>query len=156
MSEHKIALEWRRDTEDFQYASYTRDHTIIYGNDARICASAAPEYKGNADCFNPEEAFVTSLASCHMLTFLALACKKRFVVDSYRDDAVGVLGKNPEGKPAVTKVVLKPVVTFSGENVPGDDDFAQLHDKAHDMCFIANAVASCVEVVVEPVMKHSE
>ncbi len=155
MSEHKIVLEWKRDTPDFEYKSYTRDHAVIYGNGTRICASAAPEYNGNPECYNPEEAFVTSLASCHMLTFLALACKKRFVVESYRDDAVGVLGKNPEGKPAVTKVLLRPAVTFSGEKLPSTEDFDRLNHQAHDLCFIANSVASCVEVVVEAEMKYA-
>jgi organic hydroperoxide reductase OsmC/OhrA len=122
MSEHKIAIEWQRDSDDFEYKSYTRDHSVIYGNNMRICASAAPEYNGNPECFNPEQAFVTSLASCHMLTFLALASKKGFVVDSYRDDAVGVLGRNPDHKPAITKVELSPKVVFGQGAKPDNEE----------------------------------
>lgn len=153
MSEHRITLQWKRDTPDFDYQTYTRDHTVRYGSGSELCASAAPEYHGNAECLDPEQAFVVSMASCHMLTFLALASKKRFTVDSYDDEAMAELGKNSERKPAITKVLLRPVVVFSAERQPDSGGFRKLHDQAHDMCVIANSVATCVEVVVEPEMK---
>ncbi|MBD3345828.1 MAG: OsmC family peroxiredoxin [Chitinivibrionales bacterium] len=150
MSKYQIALEWKRDSETFDYKAYTRDHTIRYGEEGSLCASAAPEYHGNKNCLNPEQAFVISMASCHMLTFLALAAKKRFTIDDYSDTAIAVLGKNPEKKPAITRIELSPRVSFSGDRTPSEQDFQNLHDQAHDLCFIANSVASCVEVVIHP------
>ena len=107
-----------------------------------------PGYRGNARCVDPEEAFVASLSSCHMLTFLAIACKKRFVVDRYRDHAVGVLAKDAAGRLAITRVTLRPEVTFSGEKAPTPDELRSLHDQAHHNCFIASSVKTEVEVVV--------
>jgi organic hydroperoxide reductase OsmC/OhrA len=97
---------------------------------------------------DPEEAFVASLASCHMLTFLAIACKRRYTVDSYRDEAIGTLAKNAEGRLAITRVVLRPAVVFSGETSPTAEQTKQMHEQAHHACFIANSVKT--EVVVEP------
>lgn len=148
MSEHKIRLQWQRSSKDFDYRSYSRDHTVLYGNETAICASSAPEYYGNPECLNPEQAFVASLASCHMLTFLALASKKGFIVDRYRDEAVGILGRNPQGKHAIISVALRPAVTFGGEQIPSREQFDKLHEAAHDNCFIANSIASCVKVEV--------
>jgi organic hydroperoxide reductase OsmC/OhrA len=79
-----------------------------------------------------------------MLWFLAIAAKKGFVVESYTDNAVGVLEKNSEGRPAVTRVTLRPKVAFAGEPRPNADEFAQMHHKAHDECFIANSVKTDV------------
>jgi organic hydroperoxide reductase OsmC/OhrA len=83
-----------------------------------------------------------------MLTFLALAARKRYVVDAYRDQAVSVLGKDPAGNWAMTRVILRPEVRFGGEVTPSDEELRQLHDRAHHGCFIANSVKS--EVIVEP------
>ncbi|HWU38992.1 MAG TPA: OsmC family protein, partial [Candidatus Acidoferrum sp.] len=107
-----------------------------------------PGYRGNARCVDPEEVFVASLSSCQMLTFLALAAKERYVVDSYRDQAVGVLGKDPSGNWAMTKVTLRPEVRFGGERTPSTEELRQLQERAHHGCFIANSVKT--EVVVEP------
>ena len=98
MSEHKITLEWKRGTEGFSYESYTRDHVLVFEGGVRVPASAAPAYRGNPAHVNPEEGLVAALSSCHMLTFLAVAAKKQFVVDQYSDHAVGLSGKEPEGK----------------------------------------------------------
>src|SRR5512136_735237 len=100
MSEYTIALSWSRNTPDFMYDTYTRSHSISFGTGGKICASAAPEFHGDPNCLDPEQAFVMALASCHMLTFLAIACKKGFIVDRYTDKAIGELGKNQIGKMA--------------------------------------------------------
>ncbi|TKS63481.1 MAG: osmotically inducible protein OsmC [Nitrospira sp.] len=105
MSEHKISLEWKRGTEDFSYESYTRDHVLVFEGGVRVPASAAPAYRGNPAHVNPEEGLVAALSSCHMLTFLAVAAKKQFVVDQYSDHAVGLLEKNQKGKLAITRVI---------------------------------------------------
>ena len=90
MSEHRVSVSWKRDSSDFSYESYTRDHTWVFENGLEVEASSAPSFLGNPDRVDPEQAYVASLSSCHMLTFLALAAKKRFVVDSYEDRATGV------------------------------------------------------------------
>src|SRR5256886_12980760 len=102
-----------------------------------MAATAAPVYLGNPANVDPEEAFVASLSACHMLTFLAIACKQKFVLDEYVDDAVGHMEKNAEGKLAITKVTLKPKVTFSGEKKPTAPELDKMHHPAHENCFIA-------------------
>lgn len=148
MSEHHATIEWRRETPDFAYETYDRDHDWTFDAGVTIRASAAPAYKGDERRVDPEEAFVASLSACHMLTFLAVACKRRLVVDGYRDEAVGVLAKDPEGRLAITRVTLRPRVVFGGERAPSPEELHQLHEQAHRGCFIANSVRC--EVVVEP------
>jgi organic hydroperoxide reductase OsmC/OhrA len=146
MAEHKIRLEWTRETDSFTYDSYNRDHMLIFEGGARVPASAAPAYRGNPAHVNPEDALVAALSSCHMLTFLAMATKKKFIVDRYSDDAVGFLEKNAKGKLAVTRVVLRPTVAFSGPTVPTPEQLTLLHEQAHSECFIANSVTTDVKV----------
>src|SRR6185295_2701717 len=102
----------------------------------------------DAAAVDPEEAFVASIASCHMLWFLSLAAAKRFRVDRYDDEASGVMEKNAEGRLAITRVTLRPAVAFSGERVPSAEEIGKLHHRAHEQCFIANSVRT--EILVEP------
>jgi len=147
MSEHQVTIDWKRQTPDFAYETYNRDHDWRFDAGVTVRGSAAPAYRGSESCVDPEEAFVTSLSSCHMLTFLAIASRKRYVVDSYRDHAVGILAKDSAGNLAITKVTLRPEVRFSGKTLPTTEELRQLHDQAHHACFIANSVKT--EVVVE-------
>lgn len=148
MSEHKVQVAWKRDSEDFKYETYTRNHSWTFvDKGTTITASAAPGFLGDAAHVDPEEALVASLSSCHMLTFLAVAAKKRFVVDAYEDDAVGFLGKNESGKLAITRVVLRPRISFAGDQQPTSEQIEQLHHIAHQECFIANSVRT--EMTVE-------
>ena len=146
MSEHKATIVWARNGADFGYKTYPRDHAWRFDNGIEIPGSAAPAYLGNPDRVDPEGAFVAALASCHMLTFLALASNRGFVVDSYEDCAVGHLGKNANGKMAVIRIDLRPQITFSGAKLPAQADLDWLHDKAHKECFIANSVNTEVTV----------
>ena len=148
MSQHTVTLEWKRETADFGYQNYNRDHDWRFDGGATVRASAAPAYLGNPQCVDPEEAFVASLSSCHMLTFLAIASRKRLVVDSYLDEAVGLLEKDSSGGLAITRVTLRPLVRFGGDKTPSPEELAQMHDQAHHACFIANSVKT--EVTVEP------
>ena len=148
MSEHTVTVEWKRETPDFSYQGYNRDHDWTFDAGITIRASAAPAYLGNTRCVDPEEAFVASLSSCHMLTFLAIASKKQFVVDGYHDEAVGILGKDAAGRLAITNVTLRPKVQFGGEKAPNPEELARMHEQAHHACFIANSVKT--EVIVEP------
>jgi organic hydroperoxide reductase OsmC/OhrA len=146
MSEHRVTVTWERATEDFTYETYSRSHTWEFEGGVEVPASAAPAYRGDPERVDPEEAFVAALSSCHMLTFLAIAARKRLVVDAYRDSAVGYLEENEAGKLAVTRVVLRPEVTF--REPPSAEALERLHHQAHEHCFIANSVKT--DVRVEP------
>ncbi len=112
MSEHRATVSWERGSVPFTYETYVRDHAWRFPGGTQIAASAAPEFKGNPDLVDPEGALVAALSSCHMLTFLAVAARKRLVVESYVDEAVGYLEKNEDGKLAITRVVLRPKISF--------------------------------------------
>ena len=145
--EHHATILWRRSSETFTYDSYNRAHEWRF-HGVTVAASAAPDFRGDATMVNPEEAFVASLSSCHMLTFLALAAKKRFSLDSYSDEAVGYLEKNELGRLAMTRVVLRPQVRWSPGVGVSQSDLDSLHHQAHEGCFIANSVRT--DVTVEP------
>ena len=145
MTEYRVSVSWKRTSAGFTYEEYNREHTWSFDAGIQVRASAAPAFRGKTDCVDPEEAFVASLSSCHMLTFLAIAARKRLVVDSYDDDAVGFMEKNAQGKLAVTRVVLRPKIRFGGAT-PSADELAKLHDHSHHECFIANSVLTTVTV----------
>ena len=137
MSEHKATIKWSRAGKDFTYKTYSRDHLwVVNGNE--IPASATTAYLGNPNRVDPEAMLVAALSSCHMLTFLALAANKGFVVESYEDAAVGHIEKNAAGKLAITRVELRPKIVYGGSKQPTEADLEWLHDKAHRECFIAN------------------
>jgi organic hydroperoxide reductase OsmC/OhrA len=150
-SEHRASIEWRRTGPDFAYETYDRGHVwrfdeglAVPGNAARAnVPRSAPEARG----VDPEQAFVAALSACHMLWFLHLACRDKLVVERYADDARGVLAKNAEGREAMTRVTLRPVVSFSGA-APTPERHAALHEQAHRHCYIANSVKT--EIVLEP------
>ena len=148
MSEHRATTRWARTSEAFTYETYPRRHRWTFGGGAGLEASSAPEFLGDASLPNPEEALVVALSSCHMLSFLAIAARKRLTVDSYDDQAVGHMEKNAEGRLAITKVELRPRVRFSGANPPSSDDLRKLHEQAHHVCFIANSVKTEVTVAL--------
>lgn len=145
MSEHRVHVSWERGGVDFGYESYPRAHRWRFEGGVEVPASAAPAFHGNPERVDPEAAFVAALSSCHMLTFLAVASRKRLVVDAYEDEAVGFLAKNEAGKLAMTRVVLRPRVVFAGA-APAAEVVADLHARAHRECFIANSVRTDVEV----------
>ena len=118
MSEHKVTVDWKRETPDFAYETYNRDHDWAFDAGVTVRASANPAYLGSESCVDPEEAFVASLSSCHMLTFLAIAARKRYVVDGYHDEAVGVLAKDAAGSLAMTRVTLRPQVLSAARRCP--------------------------------------
>ena len=147
MSEHRATVEWQRSGE-FRPESYSRCHTLRF-EDIAVPGTAAP---GNIPSsalggpgVDPEQAFVGALSACHMLWFLHLASQKKWVVERYVDEAVGILDKT-----WVSRVTLRPTVVFSG-NKPTEDEHQALHHRAHEKCFIANSVKS--EVVVEPCLR---
>ncbi|HEX9841742.1 MAG TPA: OsmC family protein [bacterium] len=150
---HHAGVRWSRQTPDFRYETYSRTHTWRFGGGAQVQGSSAPEFRGTAALPNPEEALVVALSSCHMLSFLAIAARKRLVVERYEDDAEGEMTEIVRGRLAVTRVVLRPRVTFGGAKRPNAATVDALHHRAHEECFIANSVRTEVTVahsVVEP------
>ena len=143
---------WNRNGALFSDNRYSRKHLWQFDGGVEVPASSSPQVVrlplSEAAAVDPEEAFVASLASCHMLWFLDIAARGGFIIDSYVDDAVGTLAKNSDGKFAMTIVTLKPHVIFSGDKRPSHEDIQRMHHKAHDECFIANSVKS--EVRCEP------
>ncbi len=145
MSEYLASVVWKRKAQEkFSDRKYDRTHEWKFDGGVVVPASPSPHVvpapMSNENNVDPEEAFVASISSCHMLFFLDFASKKRFVVDSYVDNAIGILGEDDEGKTAMTKVTLKPLATFSGDKLPTADQVEQLHHLAHEYCFIANSV----------------
>lgn len=154
MSEHRYTalVIWRRHDAVFTDNRYSRAHVWRFDGGIEVPASSSPavvrEPWSVAAAVDPEEAFVASLSSCHMLWFLSLAAGKRLQVDDYTDNAAGEMGKNAAGKLAITRVTLRPAVHFSGRQ-PIRAEIEQLHHLAHAECFIANSVTT--EVRFEPV-----
>jgi organic hydroperoxide reductase OsmC/OhrA len=148
MSEDIVNLSWKNDSEDFLYKNYDRTHSWKFEGGIVVKASAAPEYLGKKEFVNPEEAFAASLASCHMLTFLAIASMKKYIVESYEDKAVAILEKNEKSKMAVTKLYLRPKITFTGDNIPDETVIHEMHRRSHAECFISNSVLT--EIIIEP------
>ncbi len=145
MSEHRATIEWSGGSTEFTYDLYPRDHLWTFEGGIEVPATAAPQFLGTAGLVDPEEGFVASVASCHMLTFLAIAARKRFIVTSYTDNPVGYLEKNDDGKLAMTRVELEPEIVF-GPSAPNDEQLERLHDSAHKNCFIANSVCTSIEI----------
>lgn len=150
MSEYVATVRWARDTADFRNGRYSRAHVWAFDGGVEVPASASPHVvpapMSRFEAVDPEEAFVASLASCHMLWFLALAAKRGFVVDRYVDAALGVMEEDATGRLAITRVTLRPHIVFGGESPPSAAQLAELHHAAHDRCFIANSVKTEVTV----------
>jgi organic hydroperoxide reductase OsmC/OhrA len=145
MSEHHAKIVWERTSPDYTYQTYNRAHDWRF-TAVTVPASAAKEYRGEADRVNPEEALVASLSSCHMLTFLAIATKRKLSLDSYSDDAVGRMEKNEQGRLAITRVTLRPKIKWSQGVTVSRDDLEKMHHEAHEGCFIANSVKTQITV----------
>jgi len=152
MGEYRATIEWRRDGADFLGKRYSRGHRWSFDGGITLPASSSPhvvpEPLSVAAAIDPEEAFVASLSSCHMLSFLYVAAKRGIAVDAYRDEAFGTLAKNAAGRIVVTRVTLRPRVTFAAGVQVGEADHAAMHHEAHDECFIAGSVLT--EVRCEP------
>ncbi len=151
--EYTATVSWQRgSSEPFTDIKFSRAHTWAFDGGVTVPASSSPLSVrlplSKVDAVDPEEALVAALSSCHMLTFLYLAAKQGFVVESYDDAAVGVMTKNDRGKLFMSRVTLRPRIVFSGGKTPGEAELGQLHHHAHEECYIANSVLT--EVVVEP------
>ena len=152
MSTYTATIRWTRHGDgDFAKGQYSRAHEWVFDGGVTVHASPSPHIVpapwSDARGVDPEEAFVASLSSCHMLFFVDFARRAGHVVDAYVDEAEGILEQRADGKTAMTRVTLHPRITWSGE-WPDPATIADLHHKAHEACFIANSVMT--EVRVEP------
>ncbi|MES2129858.1 MAG: OsmC family protein [Pseudomonadota bacterium] len=150
MQQFEATLEWQRGDQDFLGQRYSRAHRWQFDGGLTVPASSSPLSvplpMSDAAALDPEEALVAATSSCHMLFFLSLAAKGGFVIDSYRDHAVGTMEKNAEGRVAMTRIALRPAIAFAG-TAPTAAELAALHHAAHEQCYIANSIKA--DVVVE-------
>ena len=149
MSRYTAVISWQRDKAAFTDNRYSREHRWSFDGGLEVPASASPEVvpvpMSVAAAVGPEEAFVAALSSCHMLWFLSIAARNGFVVERYRDEASGIVARDADGKLAVTRVTLRPAVTFDGEHRPSPSRHEAMHREAHDQCFIASSVKTDVQ-----------
>ena len=152
MSEHKATIRWAFAGGDFLKGRYSREHTWAFDGGLTVPASPSPAVVpapwSNPAHVDPEEAFVASIASCHMLTFLWVAYREKIEILGYEDDAVGVLTKNEAGVPWISTVTLRPRIEYRPETRPTPEQEQRMHDAAHHGCFISNSVRT--EIRVEP------
>lgn len=153
MSTYTAAIRWERGDQPFTDTRYSRAHRWLFDGGVEVPGSSSPHSVplpySQANAVDPEEAFVASLSSCHMLWFLSIAAKRGFCVDSYVDHAEGMMARNAAGKFAMTLVTLRPLVEFAGSPLPARSDIESMHHKAHAECFIANSVKT--DISCEPV-----
>lgn len=153
MSEFYATTEWQRGEQPFTDNRYSRRHSWHFDGGVTVPASSSPHSVklpySDPSCVDPEEAFVAALSSCHMLTFLWLAARAGWRVDSYRDEAIGLMAENERGRLAMTVVTLRPAVVWSGDARPDAAEQARLHHQAHEQCYIANSVTT--DVRCEPI-----
>jgi len=150
---YNVKIIWKKNlSEAFVDRKYSRFHTWSFDGGVEIPASSSPHVvpvpMSDESAVDPEEAFVAAVSSCHMLWFLSIAAEKSFIVESYEDNAIGVLGKNGEGKLAMTKITLKPKANFNDTTVPSSEQVDELHRLAHEKCFIANSVKTDITMMV--------
>ena len=146
--DYGATLHWQRGDAAFADCRYPRRHEARFDGGAVLPMSSSPQVVrapfSDAAAVDPEEAFVASLSSCHLLWFLDLACRAGWIVDDYRDEAVGTMARDPQGRLAMTEVVLRPLVRFGGERRPDAGEHERLHHAAHEECFIARSVRTIV------------
>jgi organic hydroperoxide reductase OsmC/OhrA len=150
MHQYTARISWLRGAGSAENR-YSRLHEWTFDGGIRVPASASPQIVrapfSVAEAVDPEEALVAAAASCHMLSFLHAAAAGGYRVESYVDDAVGMMTQNERGKLWISRITLRPAITFGGDKVPSEPELEHLHHKAHEECFIANSLRS--EVVVE-------
>jgi len=149
---YNVTIFWQRNLDEvFVDNKYSRLHNWRFDGGIELAASSSPHVvplpMSNESAVDPEEAFIASLSSCHMLWFLSIAAEKNYIVESYEDNAEGILGKDEDGKLAMTKVTLKPKVFFNNTTTPSRKQVDELHHLAHEKCFIANSVKTKITIL---------
>ena len=151
MSEYYTTINWQRQPDEkFSDNKYSRGHTWEFDGGEIIQASSSPHivplpYSVEANV-DPEEAFIASLSSCHMLFFLSIAAKRRYTIESYTDNVTGIMQIDKNNKMSMTDVTLNPEVIFTGKKQPTQEQINKIHHQAHEQCFIANSVKTKVHI----------
>ncbi len=142
MSAHTATVTWERTPHPEITGDYSRDHHWAFDGGLTVGASSAPSFAGNPALVDPEEALIASVASCHMLWFLHLAARAGHEVARYGDEPNGTMERDSRGRVSITRIDLRPIVEWAGDQAPKDDVVKQLHVTAHEKCFIANSLRS--------------
>lgn len=149
--QYKVKLIWEKTAgDDFLKKNYSRVHKWIFDGGIELKASSSPHVvpvpMSDESAVDPEEAFIAAISSCHMLSFLFVAAKEKFIIESYKDNAVGIMKKNDDGKLAITEVTLNPKIIFGGNKIPDQSQLNDLHHRAHEECFIASSVKTKIHI----------
>ncbi|WP_104398812.1 OsmC family protein [Vibrio penaeicida] len=151
MTIHHATIRWQKlESQTFTDSQFCRTHSWEFDGGISLQASSSPLVipppLSDESAVDPEEAYVATLSSCHMMAFLAIAAKRRYVVEHYEDKAFGTLSEGEDGKRWISNVSLNPIVAFSGDKIPTPEQLQKLHAMAHKNCFIANSVKSKIEI----------
>ncbi|MCG6658449.1 OsmC family protein [Halomonas campisalis] len=146
MSAHEAAISWQRAPHETDANTYSRNHRVTLNGDQKVNVSASVEFKGDSSCADPEQMLISSVSSCHMLFFLAIADFQGYQVESYEDNPVGHLESNDKKGMEITRIVLSPRITFGGDKVPDHKAISRIHTNAHKNCFIRNSITAEVTI----------
>lgn len=160
---HTVHIRWKNRGPDFVRGQYSREHTWTFDGGVTVAASPSPFVVptpwSNPDHVDPEEALLAAISSCHMLTVLWLASKAGWIVEAYEDASEATLAKNERRVPWVSEAILRPRITWGGDQQPSDAEVAALHAQAHDLCFIANSVRTEIRIeapdAADPATDHA-
>lgn len=146
MSVHQSAIRWQRNPHETEAETYSRNHRVTLAGEQNVNVSASVEFKGDSNCADPEQMFISAVSSCHMLFFLAIADFQGYQVESYEDNPVGYLESNDKKGKEMTRIELSPRITFGGDKVPDQKAIVRIHTNAHKNCFIRNSITTEVTI----------
>ena len=149
---YTASIFWKKkETETFTDNKYSRGHTWVFDGGVELPASASPQVvplpMSIESAVDPEEAFVAAISSCHMLFFLSIAASSNYMIETYDDQAEGIMSKNEQGQMVMGDIILKPKIVFSGTNIPTTEQIAELHNSAHHKCYLANSIKSTIKII---------
>jgi len=149
---YTASIFWKKkETESFTDNKYSRGHTWVFDGGVELPASASPQVvplpMSDESAVDPEEAFVAAISSCHMLFFLSIAASRNYIIETYDDQAEGIMSKNEHGQMVMGDIILKPKIVFSGTTIPTAEQIAELHNSAHHKCYLANSIKSTIKII---------
>jgi organic hydroperoxide reductase OsmC/OhrA len=149
---YTASIFWKKkETESFTDNKYSRGHTWVFDGGVQLPASASPQVvplpMSDESAVDPEEAFVAAISSCHMLFFLTIAASSNYIIETYDDQAEGIMSKNEHGQMVMGDIILKPKIVFSGTTIPSAEQIAELHNSAHHKCYLANSIKSTIKII---------
>ncbi len=149
---YTASIFWEKKvTESFTDNKYSRKHTWAFDGGAEVPASSSPQVvptpMSDASAVDPEEAFVAAISSCHMLFFLSIAASSNYIIETYEDNAEGIMSKNESEQMVMADIILNPKIIFSGSNIPSAEQITNLHESAHKKCYLANSVKTTIKVI---------